>query len=192
MNKKGFTLLELIVIIAVVAFVLTPFSYFVSTSLRNEVQTKKMIDADQSTQEIYMIINEALRRAGAQEGEFEKATVQKYNAVSGAFSAADESPIYSGTLEIARLYEGSALRLKGAAPNYYTFYLDGTDFKLRKFDGTTSIEETLNTHVVDVKFKGTSQKKGSNYTDYIEIEMEITVNNGIEDIDYNYTMSARE
>jgi competence protein ComGC len=68
-NKYGFTLVELIVIIAVSAIVLTPFSFLMTASLRNEVAVNRTIDAQHKTQSALIAINELARGAGFDEIE---------------------------------------------------------------------------------------------------------------------------
>ena len=70
-SKYGFTLVELIVIIAVSAIVLTPFSLLMTASLRNEVAVNKTIDAQHKTQSAFMAINELARGAGFEEVELD-------------------------------------------------------------------------------------------------------------------------
>ncbi len=204
MNKKGFTLLELIVIIAVVAFVLTPFSYFVSSSLRSEVQTQKMIDADQSTQEIYIIINEALRRSGIKEGCFANAKIGNVSLAGGSFVFTEDTTTDLNDVSIS----GNALRLEAKffdasgnliKTNTYFFYLDKSSgsapypLKLRKNESPVK-EEILNDHVKDISFNGSIKIKEQNDDDneITQVQMQVKVNNGIKDIDYKYIMSARE
>lgn len=68
-SKKGFTLVELIITIGVAAIILTPFSLFVSSSLRSANQAQREIDSMQDAQQIYLIINETIRRSSASEVE---------------------------------------------------------------------------------------------------------------------------
>jgi len=63
-NNKGFTLVELIVIIAVSAIVLTPFSMLITSSLRNEAKIQKTIQAQHETQSSFIVLNELCRGKG--------------------------------------------------------------------------------------------------------------------------------
>ncbi len=63
-NKYGFTLVEMIVVIAVAAIVLTPFGMLLTSGLRNEVAINRVIDADQTTQQTFIVLNEKIRSEG--------------------------------------------------------------------------------------------------------------------------------
>lgn len=63
-SKHGFTLVELIVVFAVAAIVLTPISMIMTSGLRQEVRIQKTIDADQSTQQSFIVLNELIRKVG--------------------------------------------------------------------------------------------------------------------------------
>ena len=80
-NKYGFTLVELIVIIAVSAIVLTPFSLLMTASLRNEVAVNKTIDAQHKTQAAFIAINELARGVGFDEIELDLTYLSYGNAI---------------------------------------------------------------------------------------------------------------
>lgn len=63
-NKKGLTLIEIIVVMAVAAIVLTPLTMLMATSLSNSSRISQSIDADQSTHQSLIVLNEAVRGAG--------------------------------------------------------------------------------------------------------------------------------
>ena len=63
-NKHGFTLVELIIVFAVAAIVLTPISMIMTSGLRQEVRIQQTIDADQSTQQSFIVLNELIRKVG--------------------------------------------------------------------------------------------------------------------------------
>lgn len=63
-SKKGFSLVELVVIIAVSAIVLTPFSLLMTSSLQNEAKINRVIDAQHKTQSSFIVLNELCRSAG--------------------------------------------------------------------------------------------------------------------------------
>lgn len=60
-NKFGFTLLELMIVIAVSAFVLTPFTLLLTNSLQNEVKFQRTIDAQHELQLTFITLNEFIR-----------------------------------------------------------------------------------------------------------------------------------
>lgn len=66
-TKSGYTLVELIVIIGLSAIVLVPLSFIVTANLRNEVRIQRVIDSDQSMQQSFIILNEAIRKNGYNE-----------------------------------------------------------------------------------------------------------------------------
>lgn len=63
-NIKGYTLIEIIIIFAVAAVILTPLTLMMTSSLRNVNVVQRNIDADQSTQQTFIIFNEAIRANG--------------------------------------------------------------------------------------------------------------------------------
>lgn len=63
-SKSGFTLVELIVIFALAAVVLTPLTFIMTSSLKNEVRIQRIIDSDQSMQQTFIILNEVVRNRG--------------------------------------------------------------------------------------------------------------------------------
>ncbi|MCH4888801.1 prepilin-type N-terminal cleavage/methylation domain-containing protein [Acidaminobacter sp. JC074] len=63
-NKYGFTLVEMIIVISVAAIVLTPFGMLMTAGLRNEVAIQRTIDADQTTQQTFIVLNEKIRKEG--------------------------------------------------------------------------------------------------------------------------------
>jgi type II secretory pathway pseudopilin PulG len=63
-NKIGMTIIELIVVFAVAAIVLTPFSMLIASSLRSSELIQDTIESDQDVQQILIIYNEALRANG--------------------------------------------------------------------------------------------------------------------------------
>lgn len=63
-NKKGYTLLELMIIFAIASIVLTPLTLLMMSSLKNSNVIQQNIDADQSTQQTFIIFNEAVRSNG--------------------------------------------------------------------------------------------------------------------------------
>lgn len=63
-SKLGFTLVELIIVVAIAAVVLTPFGMMMTSGLRNEVKVQRTIDADQSTQLMMIGLNEKIRAEG--------------------------------------------------------------------------------------------------------------------------------
>ncbi len=63
-NKYGFTLVEMIIVLAVAAIVLTPFGFMVTSGLRNEVRVQQRIDADQTVQQMFIVLNEKIRGDG--------------------------------------------------------------------------------------------------------------------------------
>lgn len=63
-SKAGFTLVEMIIVIAVAAIVLTPFGMMMTSGLRNEVKVQRTIDADQTTQQTFIHLNEKIRASG--------------------------------------------------------------------------------------------------------------------------------
>lgn len=66
-NKSGFTLVEMIIVLAVAAIVLTPFSFIMTSGMRNEIKVQERIDADQTTQQTFIVLNEKIRREGFDE-----------------------------------------------------------------------------------------------------------------------------
>lgn len=63
-SKHGFTLVELIIVLAAAAIVLTPISMIMTSGLRQEVRIQQTIDADQSTQQSFIVLNELIRKVG--------------------------------------------------------------------------------------------------------------------------------
>jgi len=63
-NKKGFTLVEMIIVLAVAAIVLTPFSFIMTSGMKNEIKVQERIDADQTTQQTFIVLNEKVRHRG--------------------------------------------------------------------------------------------------------------------------------
>lgn len=60
-SKSAFTLVELIITIAIAGVVIVPISLLVASGLRNTVTTEKYIAAMQDAQQAFIIINEAIR-----------------------------------------------------------------------------------------------------------------------------------
>lgn len=63
-NKRGFTLVELVIIIAIAGIVLTPISLIVTSSLRNAEDIHTQITAEQDVHQTFIVLNEALRKNG--------------------------------------------------------------------------------------------------------------------------------
>lgn len=63
-NKLGYTLVEVIVIFAVAAIVLTPLTMLMASSLHNSSLITQIIDADQSSHQSLVVMNEAVRAEG--------------------------------------------------------------------------------------------------------------------------------
>ncbi len=68
--KKGFTLVELIIIIGLAGIVLVPLTMLVTSSLRNANRTQRVIDSMQDAQRIFIVMNESFRGSTSSDIEF--------------------------------------------------------------------------------------------------------------------------
>lgn len=68
-NKSGFTLIEIVIIFAIASIVLTPLTMLMTSALRNTNIIQRNIDADQSTQQTFIVLNEAVRSNGVSNAE---------------------------------------------------------------------------------------------------------------------------
>jgi len=162
-NKYGFTLVEMIIVLAVAAIVLTPISMIMTSGLRNEVKIQKMIDADQSTQQSFIVLNELIRKVG--------------------FDGISIEPTYELT------YHGytDVLRVRDKV-----FFLKGNSYVYQTYDASSEQSDSelvLNEYVLSVKHTLVN----TDVDQYLEIEFEIDNDlDGDVDDTFTYKYSKRE
>ncbi|MBI9011994.1 MAG: type II secretion system protein [Clostridiales bacterium] len=143
-NRNGFTLVELIVIFAVAAIVLTPISMIMTSALRNEARIQKTIDADQSTQQSFIVLNELIRKVG--------------------FDGISIEPNYHGYTDVLHVRDKVFL-LKGNNYVYQTYNIgseqSGSELVLNKYvlSVTNNLEDTE--HYLEIVFEIDSDSDGS-------------------------------
>ncbi len=182
-NKYGFTLVEMIVVIAVAAVVLTPFGMLMTSALRNEVMINRMIDADQTTQQTFINLNEKIRKEG--------------------FSAVSVHDPYLTVNDVLRVDDKIFfLKMSGSDPVGYVYqdYVDGS------FDSTSEV--MLNEYVLTavptlVQYKDILHDDGvdtSGYTqkqldEYVGLKVEFGIDTNDDDVvddTYVYRYSKRD
>jgi len=105
-NKYGFTLVEMIIVLAVAAIVLTPISMIMTSGLRNEVRIQKMIDADQSTQQSFIVLNELIRKVG-----FDAISIEAtYHGYADVLHVRDKVFFLKGNSYIYQTYDSVSLQ----------------------------------------------------------------------------------
>ncbi|MBN2797027.1 MAG: type II secretion system protein [Clostridia bacterium] len=103
-NKKGFTIIELIIVFAIAGIVLVPFSLYLTSSLRNTTLIQKNIDAIQDTQEVFILTNELLRSNGLSNTEI----IPNYFGYGEALKIDDKIIVQKGTELVLQDYSTSS------------------------------------------------------------------------------------
>lgn len=141
-NKSGFTLIELMVIFAVAAVVLTPFTMLMVSSLRNTNDLQRSINADQDTQGTLIVLNEAIRA-----NDFDDVSlITNYFGHGEALRVDDRVFLLKTPNYVTQTYDGSTENT--SSENVLSGFIDHVDYTL------TTDELNIEFHI-DVDDDGT-------------------------------------
>lgn len=103
-NKHGFTIIELIIVFAIAGIVLVPFSFYLTSGLRNTSLIQKNIDTIQDTQEVFILTNELLRANGLANTSL----ISDYFGHGEALRIDDRVLVLRGNNLVLQMYSGSS------------------------------------------------------------------------------------
>lgn len=161
-SKTGFTLVEMIIVIAVAAMILTPFGMMLTSGLRNEVNVQRTIDADQTTQQTFIVLNEKIRARGFNSIEI----IDDHYGVINAVKVDDVLFFRNNNGYVSQTYDATKL--------------------------LPDTENIINPYVLSATATIYTHDSGDDLSDYIEIVFSVdTDNDGIENNSYTFKYAKR-